>query len=248
MQLISPSDLGKKYKITGQLAGAILLRAKIEPVYRRGKHAVLYEEAAASAAIELELAARADPAHAHSNAQTGAMRLAMASALDGFGGGVTADMADLFCDLLTEVKELDAASRERDRQVFKAIEALHALVSQRLAPEPLARGAEAPKPIEAPVVGGAPVKSAATKPALRRVLLVGLPNAQHDAVRKEFGSCFDLAFADSEDVRVPAFDARVDRADTIVVMTAFCNHGLDKVNRRTSSLRNALTELFVSQG
>ena len=242
--LVSASELARKFDLSGQAVGAVLARDDVSPAYvDRSKSITLYDSAAAEKVLQAYVESKRPAAPAP------AAVTAAPPATTEIVTAVVATISDLFSDFLEELKAIDAASRERDRQVFRAVEALGATLAGTL---PSTGGAE-PTPLPAPP----PTKPVAKPPTPPRVLIIGLLNAQVDMIRKEFGECFKLTFVGSDETRGHGFDAQLNGADHVVLMTAFCNHGLERVFKRKdkdlrrvtggmSSLRTALTDLYVA--
>lgn len=95
------------------------------------------------------------------------------------------------------------------------------------------------------------------KPRLPKVLVVGLLNGQKSMIEQEFSPCFDLRFYTTDDAKGKQFEDALRQCDALLVMIAFINHGIEaqakrcnvkitRVSGGMTSLRDVLTNLFVT--
>lgn len=98
---------------------------------------------------------------------------------------------------------------------------------------------------------------AVEKEAKMRVAVIGLKNDQANMIEREFKEVFDLRFHRSEDAKGRHFHSGLHSCDVVLAMTGFIDHGIDatirasgkrliRVSGGMSSLRDKLTELFIS--
>jgi len=268
--LINVSTLATQFKTSNATALATLQKANLVPAQEfsmNGRTFRLYDATAAMKVMADAKVAKAQPPAPAAAPEVDGL-LALRSQVDSLGASIV-DIDDACSVMRSGVARLGEqnATMFRTIQVMQrelrdglaAVNALVKLVGATPSPS-----APAAAPSSAPVEVPPPAPEAVASVELdvpvarkRRVVIVGLTDAQFAQIAKEFGGVFDLRHVVADQACGRGFASLIEGAGNVLTMTRFISHkaedtaksrgvNLTRVNGGMSSLRDALTTLYVN--